>query len=124
VYPWSSAALGVSAPKWRPHPDNPAWAFLSDELEHDLATAVRHGRPVAPVLRAYGITPMSYARWRWVGEARMRSWSDGRPIQPEVRWRYWKFAVALAEARLEHAAATLEQLKAAQPAETRGASRS
>jgi hypothetical protein len=97
--------------KWRPHPDNPDWAYLSPELEQDLVAAVRHGQPVRPILREYGLdNPMSFYRWRWVGEGRMRCWRDGRPIQPDVRQRYWEFCVALARARCEHATDKLEEL--------------
>ena len=113
VYPTDSARRPAHAPRqWRPHPDNPDWAYLSDELERALVDAVRYGKPVAPVLREYGIVPMSYYRWMWVGEGRWTCWSDGRPIQPDVRGRYWRLCVALAEARLEHAADILEQLRA------------
>jgi hypothetical protein len=96
--------------KWRPHPDNPHWAYLSDELERDLVAAVRHGEPVAPILREYGIVPMSYYRWQWIAQGRMRRWSDGRPIQLDVRSRCWELCIALASARCEYAAARLEQL--------------
>jgi hypothetical protein len=113
VYPYADPRRGTRAPrKWHPHPDNPDWAYLSDELERDLVEAASHGEPLAPVLREYGIVPMSYYRWLWVGEGRLCRWSDGRPIQHDVRQRYWQLCVRLAEARLEHAAARLEQLRA------------
>ena len=111
VYPMVGPRRGAHAPrKWRPHPENPHWAYLSDELERDLVAAVQHGEPVAPILRESGIVPTSSYRWQWIAQGRMRFWSDGRPIQPDVRERCWELCIALARALCAHAADTLEQL--------------
>jgi hypothetical protein len=81
------------------------------ELCDDLATAVRSGRPIAPVLRAHGVRRGTYYGWISIGRGELVEWWDGCVVDARTFHECWTLAVAMARARLEWDRNMIERLE-------------